>query len=387
MKKRVLKRSLCGLLVIFLTVPFTPWLFPGIVRAETLLQLTDQSQPDYKPKLTIDNLEFTHFSVPLSGGIDLSNISVTTFGEGTLKPGLEFALNGELSVTASMRTLRILYTVEHLRGDFIVGSSLSLGEVTTSGDNAMVLVGEQIACGQADTIIRDVLYKLDQNQSTQLWDGKFKTPKAVLRPTVNLQVKALQSGEDSSLDSFEQVFSLAPMIDAGDDRVVFDQVTLEASGTPIDGSYAWQLYELNGDDLDPVGDEPLPGEKATFSDLEYGFYVAKLTVTSQAVSAIDFVNIYAAGPCDEGSDAKTHAELNLWNFELKKYKYCKWSTARILGTFGLPDGFEFNRGDDLVGKVTVEINREGKPVIVMSDELKVKVKNWKYKSVIHGHGR
>ena len=59
----------------------------------------------------------------------------------------------------------------------------------------------------------------------------------------------------------------------------------------------------------------------------------------------------------------------------------------MLGTFDLPDGFEFKRGDDLVGKVTVEINSGEEPVIVMSDDLKLKVKNWKYKSVIRGHGR
>ena len=61
-----------------------------------------------------------------------------------------------------------------------------------------------------------------------------------------------------------------------------------------------------------------------------------------------------------------------------------WSTARVIGTFDLRDDFEFNRGDDMVGKVTIQLNRGDEPLVVMSDDIKLRVKKWKYKSVIEG---
>jgi len=385
MEERALRRSFAWFIVLVLPLILILGAVPCVAEETyTLQDLKVAVEP-----IPIDNLRLSDFSVQSSSEIDLSNISVKTIGEGTLEPGLEFDLNGELSVAASIRNLIISYTVTHVGGDFIEGSSLNLGEPTVSGKNAWVLVQVEAANGQIGTTTKAALFTFEQNQTTQLWDGKLNTPQAVLRPTVSLQVKAIQSGEASSIDSFEQVFSLAPMIDAGEDQVVFDQVTLKASGTPIGGECLWELYPKNGDNPDPVGTSK-ECEQATFSDLEYGFYVAKLTVTNAEVSAVDFVNIYAAGPpSGTGTEPKPegYAELNLWNFELKKYKYCRWSTARMLGTFDLPDGFEFKRGDDLVGKVTVEISREGEPVIVMSDDLKLKVKNRKYKSLIHGHGR
>jgi hypothetical protein len=46
----------------------------------------------------------------------------------------------------------------------------------------------------------------------------------------------------------------------------------------------------------------------------------------------------ASGPSGVETDPRTqeNAELNLWSFKLKKYKYCNWSIARMLGTFDLP---------------------------------------------------
>ena len=70
---------------------------------------------------------------------------------------------------------------------------------------------------------------------------------------------------------------------------------------------------------------------------------------------------------------------------LKKYRYCKWSTARLLGTFNFPDDVEFHRGDDLVGIVTIQLNRAGEPLVVMSDDIKLNVSNWRYKLEISKH--
>jgi hypothetical protein len=57
----------------------------------------------------------------------------------------------------------------------------------------------------------------------------------------------------------------------------------------------------------------------------------------------------------------------------------------MVGTFDLPDDFEFYRGDDLVGKVTIQLNRGEEPLVVMSDDIKLKVRNWKYKMEISRH--
>ena len=125
-----------------------------------------------------------------------------------------------------------------------------------------------------------------------------------------------------------------------------------------------------------------------FTNLVYGIYEARLTVTNaQGVSAGDTALIAAAGPSGGGTELgiPENAELNLWDFTLKKYKFCKWSSARLLGTFNLPDDLEFHRGDDLVGKVTIQLNRAGEPLVVMSDDIKLNVSNWRYKLEISKH--
>ena len=119
MEKRVLKRSLCRLLVVFLVATFALCLFPGMVRAETLLQLTDPNHQYYKPELKIDSLVFSDFSVPHSGSSNLSppnleNISVEKIGEETLKPGLKFVLNGELWIPSPSVVTRLKSTFEKI---------------------------------------------------------------------------------------------------------------------------------------------------------------------------------------------------------------------------------------------------------------------------------
>ncbi len=142
-------------------------------------------------------------------------------------------------------------------------------------------------------------------------------------------------------------------------------------------SYVWKLKYRENSTFDREATEPTP----EISDLEPGFYDVELTVTDDdGYTATDTMLLAASGPSGVGTYPK--AELNLWRFKLKKYKYCNWSIARMLGTFDLPDDFEFNRGDDLVGKVTIQVNRGEEPLVVMSDDIKLKVRKWKYKSEI-----
>jgi hypothetical protein len=215
--------------------------------------------------------------------------------------------------------------------------------------------------------------------------------KAMVSPDLFVALSLTSPEGEAAIQSFEHRVLLPvegrPIANAGSDQAVFDQVSLNGSdSSPADATYQWELYQKgeNGWEFS----DSAPGVQAEFTNLVNGFYEARLKVTnSLGVSAVDTAIIAAAGPPGAGTEPgnQTNAELNLWHFELKKYKYCKWSIARMLGTFDLPDNFKFDRGDDLVGKVTVQINRGEQPLIFMSDDLKLKAKNWRYKSVIRSH--
>ena len=104
MEKRALRRSFAWFIVLVLPIV----LIFGVLPCAAEQTYTLQELVDIKT-IQIDNLEFSEFSLGelSSSEINLSNISVTTTGEGTLKPGLEFDLNGELSVTESKRSSRV----------------------------------------------------------------------------------------------------------------------------------------------------------------------------------------------------------------------------------------------------------------------------------------
>lgn len=70
-----------------------------------------------------------------------------------------------------------------------------------------------------------------------------------------------------------------PIADAGTDQVVFDEVTLDGSGSDDpDGTilfYDWELQHRG----DSTHDRTAEGETPTISSLEPGFYDVTLTVT------------------------------------------------------------------------------------------------------------
>ena len=398
MEKRALKKGLCWFIVLVLPLV----LILGVVPCAAEESFYLQELVANKTVIHIDNLELSNFVVERNmnnGDADLPNpekISVVTFGEGTLNPGLRFVLNGELSILTpssyASRLISISYTATHRGGDFIEGKSLVLDPLTAiSGSGAFVNVREDFADEQS-VVIGGVVHELKDNTLKESSNMTLATPQAVLFPVITVSSYAPASGQ-ASIDSFEQRFNLAPapggpIADAGPDQAVFDRVSLDGSScsSPADASCQWELYQKGENGWEPLPSVP-PGEHAEFTNLVNGFYEARLTVTnSQGVSAVDTAIIAAAGPADAGTEPGTqeNAELNLWDFTLKKYRYCKWSTARMVGTFDLPDDLEFNRGEDLVGKVTVQLNRGEEPLVVMSDDIKLKVSNWRYKMEISG---
>ena len=401
MEERAVKRGFGWFIVLVLPLVLILGVVPcaaeGTHNLQALIDKTDNGGV-----VTIDNLELSNFAVELKNAAgnatppNPENISVVTFGEGTLNPGLRFDLSGELSVptssTPGARAITISYTAKHRGGDFIEGKSLLLDPLTAiSGSGAAVAVREDFRNEQS-VVIGGVVHELKDNTLTESSNITLDTPRAVLFPVISVSVKAPASGQ-ALIESFEQKFNLlpapgGPIADAGPDLAVFDQVSLDGSSSPADATCQWELYQKVGDDWVPLPSVP-PGAQAEFRNLENGFYEARLTVTdSQGVSAFDSAIIAAAGaPSGGGTEPGTeeNAELNLWDFTLKKYRYCKWSTARMVGTFDLPDDLEFAPREDLVGKVTIQLNRGEEPLVVMSDDIKLKVSNWKYKLEISKH--
>ena len=400
MEERAVKRGFGWFIVLVLPLVLILGVVPcaaeGTHNLQALIDKTDNGGV-----IPIGNLELSNFVPEMTyayGDASISepdpkNIFVEPFDEGTLKPGLRFILNGELSVSmpsqTSGRILSISYKVTHIGGGFIGGKNLILDPLTAiSGDDAYVNILEEIRNEQTE-VIGSVLHELKDTEVRESSSITLETPQAVLLPVITVSSSAPASGE-ASIDSFEQIFTLtsatgAPIADAGPDQAVLDQVSLDGSGSsPTDADYQWELYQKGEDGWKPFASAS--GVQVEFTNLVYGIYEARLTVTKGELSAVDTALIAAAGASSGGgTEPGTPAELNLWDFTLKKYKFCKWSSARLLGTFNLPDDVEFHRGDDLVGKVTIQLNRAGEPVVVMSDDIKLRVSNWGYKLEISKH--
>jgi hypothetical protein len=307
---------------------------------------------------------------------------------------------GSSSAYFFVKTLGLSYQVNTADGlELIAANALILnpGTVEPNGEYGYVsvqdLVGEidnsVYRSKSLDTTSNDYMLKETLRVEANL------SPTSAVSSSFIMGLSVRSPGGEASIESFEQRFSLipapgVPIADAGPDLTVADVANLDGSKSEdLDGqiiSYLWKLKHRENSSCDREAKESTP--KVTVSDLEPGFYDVELTVTDDGgYTATDTMLLAASGPSGVGTDPKTqeNAELNLWRFKLKKYKYCNWSIARMLGTFDLPDDFEFKRGDDLIGKVTIQVNRGEEPLVVMSDDIKLKVKKWRYKSEIRSY--
>jgi hypothetical protein len=405
MQEKAIGRSFCWFIVLVLTLV----LILGVLPCAAEETYTLQDLIANGTVIHIDNLEFSNFAEQYFYPVDLvrhyEEIDVEIVGACTNSPGLRFTPKPDSTEWSrdvqGTQYVVLSYDVKVIDGSpMIIGSRLILepGNVVavvpvgsfsiakvedkgTVGSNDKFWVQRHNAVGSSGVnIIEDTL----QGESEFLG-------KAMVSPDLFVALSLTSPEGEAAIQSFEHRVLLPvegrPIANAGSDQAVFDQVSLNGSdSSPADATYQWELYQKgeNGWEFS----DSAPGVQAEFTNLVNGFYEARLKVTnSLGVSAVDTAIIAAAGPPGAGTEPgnQTNAELNLWHFELKKYKYCKWSIARMLGTFDLPDNFKFDRGDDLVGKVTVQINRGEQPLIFMSDDLKLKAKNWRYKSVIRSH--
>jgi hypothetical protein len=407
MEKRALGRSFCRFTVLVLPLVFILGVLPCAAQEPPTLQdLIDGKT------IQVDNLTFSGFQLDTNFAFPTSeikpqpeNITVEPVGQGTTFPGLKFIPNFQLAVQPGsgsafffVKKIGFSYQVTADDGSGLIAASaliLNPGTVEPGGDSAAVLV-EDVG-GQMDNSVY-------QSKSLDTTSGEYMlqetlrletniSPTAAMSPSIIVGLSVSKPGGEASIESFEQRFSLAPapgtpIADAGPDLVVSDVANLDGSKSEDpDGaivSHSWKLKHRENSDFDKEAEGPTP----EVSDLKSGFYDVELTVTdNEGYTATDTMLLAASGPSGVGTEPKTqeNAELNLWHFKLKKYKYCKWSIARVLGTFDLPDDFEFNRGDELVGKVTIQVNRGEDPLVVMSDEIKLKARKWRYKSEILSH--
>jgi hypothetical protein len=411
MEKRAFRSKLCRSIVLLLPII----LVLGVLPCEAQEPPTLQDLIDGKT-IQVDNLTFSGFkldgqpfSYPTGDEPQAADITVEVVGRGTTAPGLKFTPNFQVAVEPGsgtarffLKTISFSYQVNADEGSGLIKGSvliLNPGTVEAAGDYAAAKVedrGDPLSSSDYLAVMRET----QESDSSGVYiitdtlqaETEFP-PQATVSPSITVGLSVYHPGGKASIESFEHRLSLVPpegrpVANAGPDQTVADLAKLDGSKSDDpDGqivTYLWKLKHRENSEFDreAVGSTP------EVSDLEPGFYDVELMVTdNDEYTATDTMLLAASGPSGAGTEPKIqeNAELNLWNFELKKYKYCKWSTARMLGTFDLPDDFEFNRGDDLVGKVTVQINRGEEPLVVMSDDLKLKVKNWKYKSVIHGH--
>jgi hypothetical protein len=304
-----------------------------------------------------------------------------------------------------LKSISFSYQVNSADGsDSIKGSVLLLnpGTVEATGAYAVAKVedkGDPLNSSDYLAVIRDN-HESDSSgvyivEDTLQAETKFP-PRATVSPIITIALSVSSPGGEASIQSFEHRVSLLPVegrpvADAGPDQTVADVAELDGSNSEDPNgqivSYAWELKHREYSDFDrkpPVQSIP----ELSVSELKPGFYDVELTVTDdEGYTATDTMVMAASGPSGAGKEPEIqeNAELNLWRLKMKKYKYCKWSIARMLGTFDLADDVEFNRGDDLVGKVTIQVNNGEEPLVVMSDEIKLKVHKGKYKWEVIGH--
>ncbi|MCG6917587.1 MAG: PKD domain-containing protein [Deltaproteobacteria bacterium] len=410
MEKTALKRSFWKLIVLVLPLV----LILGVLPCEAQQLYNLQDLIDNSTPIPVDNLIFSGFEVDYSSASQgetepqAANITVEPIGQGTTAPGLKFTPIFHLEVPSdpaapylSAKGIALRYQVTAAAGSgLIAGSTLILnpGTLEPEGEYAYIFVEDMVGeihnsvyrSKSWDTPSAEYMLKETLRVETNI------TPASAVPHNIFVGLQVRRPGGEASIESFEQRFSLAsapgtPIADAGPDLIVADAAKLDGSKSQDpDGqiaSYSWKLKHRENPEFDrEIADLLVP--EVEVADLNPGFYDVELTVRdNEGYMATDSTLLAVSGPAGTGTEPKIeeNAELNLWHFELKKYKYCRWSVGRMLGTFDLPDDFKFNRGDDLVGKVTIQLNRGDEPLVVMSDDIKLRVKKWKYKSVIEGH--
>jgi hypothetical protein len=146
-------------------------------------------------------------------------------------------------------------------------------------------------------------------------------------------------------------FNSPPVAEAGEDQVVFSQVTLDGSGSydpegmPL--IHQWSLQH-RGDSTNSLTAE---GVNPTISDLAPGFYDVTLTVTDpDGAIGIDTMLLAVAGQC--AGWPQPNGLLALEKFKIVQKEKAGVTTTSMSGTATLP---ELSLGSAVQTRITIEL--------------------------------
>jgi hypothetical protein len=405
MDERVLRKSLLWSVILVLAAILWIAVSPCLAAESsyTLQELFDGQS------IEIDNLVFDNFDrvKALPDDPDYEQINVEKVGAGTDSPGLRFTPNPDSSTPPwslddqGFQVVEFTFDVRRVNdGPLIMGSGLILepGNVITLVEGktkvSAVKVEDMGTVGATDKYWverRSEISSSGVNTIDGSLQAETKFPEqAKVLPHIVVGVTVLAPGGESSIKSFQYRVSLVPVegrpiADAGPDSPpVFDTVELDGSASEgnID-SYNWELVPRD-ETLQKLTAE---GIKPLVEGLGKSLYDVTLTVTDQnGLTHADTAVVAAAGPCEAKvpePDPATLGDLHLWRLKLKKYKYCNWSIARMVGSFTWPEEFKADNGDCLTGEVTIKVkDNNGDTMGVWSDEIRIKAKKRRHKLVL-----
>lgn len=398
MEKRALRRSLCELTVLVLPLVLILGVLPSSARAQTynLADLIENNRTIEVGSLTFSNFSF--WSLPLAVQAVPKGIFLDIVGQDGPQPGLKIRANNQLSVQGAIvvtQASQISYHVTDASGSIRGSSVLLVPSCVASGSQSAVDVTKNIYIDSEPgpsfslQVFRDVFP--DKIEEQLLTEEDFSSPQASLNIETNIIIQALPNGGgyelgQAALCAIEQRFKVAETrADAGPDQVVQDSVTLSGTGSMGNiASYEWKLTPRYGTSPDIT----VPGKEVTVEGLENNIYDVILTVTDEGnLQHQDTAMVAASGTCESKTPSlpAANGKLHLWNFKLKKFKYCNWAFARVYGTVDASDlPLEHSKDEDgLKAKVIMQVvDKDGNTLGEFSDETAVEIKNRRYKYVI-----
>jgi len=141
-----------------------------------------------------------------------------------------------------------------------------------------------------------------------------------------------------------------PVADAGPDRIVSSEATLDASNShDFDGtidSYEWDLVHREN----PAYNQTVYGAIPVVTNLHAGFYDVTLTVTDNE-SLSDSDNMILA--CYEPT-VPNYSVLNLNRFIITKTKWCNYGVLDLGGRLDMGN-WDISKGDLINSRVTIEV--------------------------------
>ena len=391
------------LMLVILVAAFSLGVLPFSARAQTysLADLIDNNLTIQAGSLTFSNFGFFSFA-PFAVPADYAGFFVDIVDQDGPQPGLKIRANNQLSVKSSIvatQATLLSYNVTDANGSILGSSVLLVPSCVASGSQSLVNVTEDIsiASGSHPLSSLPVFRKVfpDKVEEQLLAEEDFSSsPQASLdiRTMIIIEVRPNGGGNElgqAALCAIEQKFKLADTrADAGPDQVVKETAILDGSGSEGNGlTYEWNLIPRDPSALE-ITPEPVMNPRLEVEGLAKGLYDVTLSVTDEnGLVDTDTMLLAAAGACEDqgGSLPPVNDKLHLWNFKIKKYKFCNWAFARVYGTVDVSDLplEHFEDEDGLEARVFLQlVDSNGKIVREVSDGTAVEIKNRRYKYVI-----